>query len=654
MRVRRIRRGVMPDFAGVALVDILANGVAMLIIVIVLSIATRMEREQRHAEQSEEVGAVMSHRFSTSLVLNSLAASPPAQLHDYENSPLDQAWGDPEILPVLELHRGFVREPYSGAVWSRRLLLSESNPMHAWLSDFSDDRKRRLRIDLYDIDQFYVVMAILRDYGIVGRHWHFVPGSPSLAGAFRCPPGVPSKDCPHVAMGEDEPVELPDLARAGGSPGGEGEGEGEGEGDWPADDAFEGEAGGEGESSGFAPGPMPSGVVPGASGRAAGSTGGEGERLAGGEAGAEGMPGGQGGAGSQGRQRGPRGRGFGAEPGSMADSSTLGSFPDIRSSRRGGGSGSGSGSGESQIRFRIALPETLRQQDQSPSGGEGDRLELESVFGVILRYLGHLQDTLDTGGSPSNRIRRFAEEFPHVIANPPPLTAEERRIARTLAQDFSYMQLLNGLSYRYRPVAVEVMDPQPADDAMLVIEPNRLIERLGVNPGVAAEVDDSYADTDSSDRRRADRESLPEGAGRPVARAELNLNAYPGIWKGNAIPIEPYSVLMVPPAPASPNTASAAEAIMEEEGFRWRAVAYVSPALDDFVIGFVFARRDIEGRLRIQADSNRIRINGESWFTHYREAVFGARGWLVALYAALAAGLLLLALGRRRFTGRLA
>ena len=43
----------MPDFAGVALVDILANGVAMLIIVIVLSIATRAEREQRYAEQTD-------------------------------------------------------------------------------------------------------------------------------------------------------------------------------------------------------------------------------------------------------------------------------------------------------------------------------------------------------------------------------------------------------------------------------------------------------------------------------------------------------------------------------------------------------------------------------------------------------------------------
>ena len=121
-------RGVsrrMPDFAGVALVDILANGVAMLIIVIVVSIAARMEREERYAEQASEVAAVMSHKFSTSLVLNSLAASPPARLHDYETSPLDQIL-DPEILPILELHGGFVREFYSGTIWTRRDLLGST------------------------------------------------------------------------------------------------------------------------------------------------------------------------------------------------------------------------------------------------------------------------------------------------------------------------------------------------------------------------------------------------------------------------------------------------------------------------------------------------------------------------------------------------
>ena len=67
----------------------------------------------------------MSHKFSTSLVLNSLAASPPARLHDYETSPMDQLLL-PELLPILELHAGFVREFYSGTLWTRRQLLESA------------------------------------------------------------------------------------------------------------------------------------------------------------------------------------------------------------------------------------------------------------------------------------------------------------------------------------------------------------------------------------------------------------------------------------------------------------------------------------------------------------------------------------------------
>ena len=190
--VARGRR--LPDFAGVALVDILANGVAMLIIVVVLSITTRMEREERLVERAEEVVTVMSHRLSTSLVLNSLAASPPARLHDYETSPLDAVYG-PEVLPILELHRGFVREFYSGAVWTRRALLAGGNPMSAWLSGLGDAARKRIRVDIYDVDQFYVAMSIFREHGIPIRHWHFVPHRISLAEAARCPPGVAAKDC---------------------------------------------------------------------------------------------------------------------------------------------------------------------------------------------------------------------------------------------------------------------------------------------------------------------------------------------------------------------------------------------------------------------------------------------------------------------------
>ena len=125
-------------------------------------------------------------------------------------------------------------------------------------------------------------------------------------------------------------------------------------------------------------------------------------------------------------------------------------------------------------------------------------------------------------------------------------------------------------------------------------------------------------------------------------RATLALNAYPGIWKGLEIRVEPYSVLLMPPEASEP------------ERTRWRAVAYVTPRLDDFIVGFVFADMDAEGRLRIQVDANRVHLDGRALFTEYRESTFGSRGWLVSLYVALAAGLLLLGVGWRYLAVRAA
>ena len=623
----------MPDFAGVALVDILANGVAMLVIVIVLSIATRAEREQRYAEQTDEVASVMSHRFSTSLVLNSLAASPPATLHDYETSPLDQTL-DPEILPILELHRGFVREFYTGAVWTRHALLAGENAMGAWLSGFSDQQRQRMRVDVYDVDQFYVAMAILREHGVVTRHWHFIPDRISLAEASRCPPGMAAKDCLGLA-GEDAPVELPEIAladrRAQGGLGdsdqpstapGEGRNPGgPGEPDWPP--AALGQARGAGgpNGTGAVPGLMPGGVVPGIAGPANGGPG---------AGGADGPPGGAGSGGPP--DAAQRGTGFGSGQGAgMESAAGLGSFPDARaggagrSTGRGGRPRSTSGRGEgdesgngAQVRFRIALPESVRRElDQATRFSKTP--ELETMLGVMLSWLGELQATLDAGGSPSRQIAGFSRHFQLALQFPPPLTEAESKVARALARDFVLMHLLGGPASRLEPLAILPVPLGEDEDTVLIVEPNRLIEEVGVGRGPVA------------------------GGGLPeVARPRLALNAWPGIWKGLEVAVEPYSVLLVPPATHAPGSV------------RWRAAGYLAPTLDDFIFGFIFAGVDAEGRLQAQADANRVRLGGQALFTEHRTAPFGARGWLVSLYAALAAGILLLVLNRRLLTGRAA
>ena len=473
--VRSFRR--MPDFAGVALVDILANGVAMLIIVIVVIIAARMEREERYAEQADEVATVMSHKFSTSLVLNSLAASPPARLHDYETSPLDQVL-DPDLLPILELHSGFVREFYSGTIWTRRDLLEEHGGLGAWLAGFSDERKARLRVDVYDIPQFYLTMSILREHGIRIFHWHFIPVLLSLGEAARCPPGVAAKDCP--GGGAEAPAPLPQLAlddRGSGGLGGP---------DSLLHEPSAGEGRGAGEmrelvpeGAGSSPGPMPGGVVPGMAGQAgarfggqaggSGSSGtGRGPGGANAQAGESGRGEGSADPGEVGAARGllsgpeaaGRSRGFGTDSGTDSGSAaTLGSFPGARdgSTERSSGAGrerspqagqgqagnerpprggSGPGGDGPQFSLRIALPESLRREAQSGSEGVA---ALEAMFGIILHYLGDLQDTLDAGGTPSPQIDGFAQRIQRAFRAPPPISEAERQVARDLALKFALL-----------------------------------------------------------------------------------------------------------------------------------------------------------------------------------------------------------------------
>ena len=696
--IRPFRR--MPDFAGVALVDILANGVAMLIIVIVVTIAARMEREERFAEQADEVAAVMSHKFSTSLVLNSLAASPPARLHDYETSPLDQVL-DPDLLPILELHPGFVREYYSGTIWTRRDLLEEHNSLGAWLAEFSDERKARLRVDVYDIPQFYLTMSILREHGIRVFHWHFLVGALPLGAAARCPPGVAAKDCP--GGGSEAPAPLPQLALDNRASGGVGDSDsplfeppsGTGRGAGGAGDARNVEP----DRAAPSPGPMPGGVVPGMAGSAGAGFGGQGDVA--GTAGTRSQPDG-GFADARGAGRGAgdgdreaagterglltgpdgagRSRGFGADGTVDPDAAaTLGSFPGARGEggdpfpgpgrgqpRRDGQGGAGrgeppragSGSGEAgpQFSLRIALPESVRREAQSGSQGVA---ALEAMFGIILHYLGALQDTLDAGGTPSPQIDGFAERILRAFRAPPPSTEAERQIARDLALKFALLPHLGTPAFRPEPLALRPAPPGPRADAVLVVAPNRLNDELGVHRGGAG------PDGEERHPRQADGErpatGASEGAGqaeRPDSpgdpapllsdllsdrgRATLALNAYPGIWKGLDLRVEPYSVLLMPPEAHEP------------ERTRWRAVAYVTPRLDDFIVGFVFAAVDDEGRLRMQADANRVQIDGRPLFTEYRESAFGSRGWLVSLYAALALGLALLAVGWRYLAVRAA
>ena len=182
----RPTRSLLPPFAGVALADILANSAAIVIIMIVVTMMASHEQEQEKLEQAEDVAVLLSRELATSFVMNALPTSPPARLHDYVT------WGpdrNPQhaLMPILELHDGFVRDYYTGTMYSRAELLRHDNPLDAYLESLREEQLAAVRIDVYSIREFYVTMSILKAHGTSPRHWHFQslsPGAASSGGTF--------------------------------------------------------------------------------------------------------------------------------------------------------------------------------------------------------------------------------------------------------------------------------------------------------------------------------------------------------------------------------------------------------------------------------------------------------------------------------------
>ena len=157
------------------------------------------------------------------------------------------------------------------------------------------------------------------------------------------------------------------------------------------------------------------------------------------------------------------------------------------------------------------------------------------------------------------------------------------------------------------PVEIIQFSAPTADRASLRLLPNRLIVE------VEAHVDDGKQGV------------LPD-----TAVPRLSLNGYPDIWRGLQVNLERGSVVL-----ASPIMHDAAD-------IRWRAVAYLSPRVDDLIVGFVYGKHDEDGLLVIDADSNRVRVDNQELDRPADVAFFGVKAWLVTFYSALALAIFLL------------
>lgn len=566
----------IPNFAGVALVDILANGVAVLIIVIVLSIAARSEKEERYSEKVQEVSAVMTREFSTSLVLNRLAASPPAELHDYETSEIDRIW-DPAIMPVLEFHRSMVRDPYSGAVWSRNELLETPNGLDTYLMTLGDYARTHVRGDIYDVGTYYLVMSILRDHDIRIWHWHFIGGTggtESSGSPADCPPGVSFEDCTALGGGGNLNEQVPGVLDLQGLEGFASQGNGSDSDDsggaWPPSDmgSQDGENRGQGEQ-------IPdSAQIP------------EGSSL--------------------GRIE-PQGRAPGALD-SFPDAQSYSQAPNNSQSRGPGGNSNG----EPSTNQPNSTGMTLRLADPNTNQLDLDGIAMETpdpqqLLQALMMYIKDVQTMLDQNFPPTELLESFSDQITQNLEALDRLPVEEQAVVLNVYDNIQLMLRSRGGVRAPEPIVIAIEYREKIDYAYLQVLPNRLLL-------------DAVAVTDQSNT------SLDFDSATP----KLSINKFPDVWEGLQVPLHRGSVLLMSPINATSTEPS------------WYAIAHISAALDDIIVGFLYGTIDADGYFSIYADSNRLRLNLAEITPTHRVAFFSVKAWLVSMYVVF--GILLLGL----------
>ena len=476
----------IPNFAGIALVDILANGVAVLIIVIVLSIAARTEKEERYTEKVQEIATVMTREFSTSLVLNRLAASLPAQLHDYETAQIDEIW-HPEVMPVLEFHRRLVRDPYSGTVWTREQLLEKPNTLDLFLEALNDSAQGNIRGDIYDVGTYYLLMSILKDHDLGIWHWHFVGGSGGLAGtgsAADCPPGVSFEDCARLEGANL--ADLPGLPELEGWVSGNtnelDEAQDQYAPSWPPEDGMTGEPGDQQNNATVTNPDVP-----------------EGSSL------------GQG------------------ESGDPSDPSAMGSFPTARPPSRAATVNRSTAQGDStttQAQENDTFSIRLADPDSQNQSGEGVPLELpdpDQILYALFIFLTDIQNMLDQEQPPSKLIQDYMLELTNNVGRIDSLSDDEYAVVENLLQSLlSYSGSVDANAPR-EPLEVNLRTVDDLQYAQIRVVPNRLLYDVEVI------TDGSFGELEPQ-----------------AAFTRLSLNKFPDVWEGLQVDLHRGSVLLMP------------------------------------------------------------------------------------------------------------
>lgn len=158
---------------GVALADILANSVAMILILIIVTLSVQQEKADLELEKNADITTLLARQIATTVVYNDLPSSPPALLHDYNSCAIPHDC-NPALYPVIELRQQYIREYNTGLRFYRKELLKANNPFDQLIQTFNAQERLNLRIDIYDVNLYYLAIGILKEHNISPRHWHYL------------------------------------------------------------------------------------------------------------------------------------------------------------------------------------------------------------------------------------------------------------------------------------------------------------------------------------------------------------------------------------------------------------------------------------------------------------------------------------------------
>ncbi len=157
----------------ISMVDILANGVVALIIVVMMSLIAHEGESAWIMDGVERETVVLARQIANLFEMGSLPIFGPAVLRSYKQQNEKRVL-DPSLHHDIDLYSNYIIISKTQSRLYRDDLLRENNDLDTYLKSLSKEDMRNLRIRIFDIDQFHVVKSILLEHDIDQRIYNLM------------------------------------------------------------------------------------------------------------------------------------------------------------------------------------------------------------------------------------------------------------------------------------------------------------------------------------------------------------------------------------------------------------------------------------------------------------------------------------------------